>query len=428
MNKQYGFALLIISSLISGNIKAQEAPHGQGSSHSNHRPSGTNSALETFAAVTLSEDLEELPSIFCESVINRLPETEKKRVNFLIDKQKKEEFRGHIILHGPTGSGKSTLAQVILQEIGRPFLIVSGSMIANEFQNSGASGIRRIRDFAIKEKRNLVIDEMDSVAQIKCKKNEYQREDEAPRALWDTLDGLRKKKLLLIGTTNDITGMPNQLQKRLKKYIFEIPYTDQTVLIKDLITSLLTSNNISLDDQQSKESLSKMFKKMAIRDINDILSLAIDNARIENGVDPVLTLADVMTAWQEIKKNEKLMEKTKWDKKETIIFACQIVGGLAAFAAILGVIYSVKHSSKSLEFAQKANTLASENKQIALDVLAHTKETTAKSFEFSQKANETASANKQIALDSLEHSKKAANQQYSFQLLNLLIALSGSES
>lgn len=420
MNKQYAFTLLLLSLLFSQNFWPQEGPRREGSSRPTPQANVSNSALETFAAVTRSEDIEELPTEFCISVINRLPETTKKRIKFLIDEQKKGEFHGNVILHGPTGSGKSTLAQVILQQMNTPFLIVSGSMLANEFQNSGVSGVRRIRDLAIKKKTNLVIDEIDCITQIKNKKN-GQDEDKTPTAVWQTLDALEKHKLLLIGTTNDLSGMPPQLQSRLKKNIFEIPYTDQTALINDLITSLLTCNKINLDEEQSMASFSKMFKKMAIRDINDIVSLAIENVQIENSVDPILTLADVMTAWQEIKKNEKLMLKPKWDTKETIIFACTIAGGMAAIAAIAGTIYTIKHSSKTLEFAQKANTIAN-------DALSHTKETTAKTLEFAKKANEIATENQQITLETFEHSKKAASQQYLLQLLNLIITLSASSA
>lgn len=401
MNKhqQYAFALLFISLLVSQNIYGQERPK-KGPRHSKEAQlaNGTNSALETFGAITLSSELEKFPKEFCTKVINRLPDSTKMRINFLINEQKNGEFRGHIILHGPTGSGKSTSAQVILQLIGKPFFIASGSMIANEFQNSGVSGMRRLQNFAVKNKANIIIDEMDSVAQIKSKKNEYQREDETPKAFWEMLDTLGKHKLLLIGTTNEVTGMPTPLQNRLKKNMFEIPYTDQSELIEELITSVLIKNNTILAGPEVMDTLSKMFRNKAIRDINEIVSLAIEYVLMKNKISPILTLEEVMTAWKEIKKNQKLLAQPKWDAKETTIFVCQILGGIAAVGGVAGVIWAIIHGSSSLEIAQKALKISSDSKQIAFYALEHAKEATTQSMGLARE-------NIKIASESLQFNK-----------------------
>lgn len=125
---------------------------------------------ENFDAVTFSKDLPLLSKEFCDQVISSLPIEVKTRVKRLINaRTRSRALPDAIIFHGPSGSGKSILARVVEQEMEMPFLIVKGSMLANEYVNSGACGLRRIGKLAAKIKGNVIVNEADSMAKKKIK-------------------------------------------------------------------------------------------------------------------------------------------------------------------------------------------------------------------------------------------------------------------
>ena len=98
-------------------------------------------------------------------------------------------------------------------------------MLANEYGNSRAAGIRRIGAMLIEKKGNLMIDEIDRLAIKKQKQDGKEREgsDDAPEALWQLMDDMERNHLLFIGTSNCLENFPVQLQGRFETCLYDIP-------------------------------------------------------------------------------------------------------------------------------------------------------------------------------------------------------------
>ncbi len=347
-------------------IAAQEKPerpmpNGMGSSRSG-QTSLFDLERESLAAVTYSTDLEKIPKEYCDQVISNLPGDVKERVERLIDPRRRARTRALpdcMIFYGPTGSGKSTLAHVVLQQMDMPFMVVKGSQLESEYANSGKSSLRRIGNIAARAKANLVVDEVDKLARKKSKKSENQAEDETPSALWEMLDVLIKNKLLFIGTSNEITGMPVPLQSRIKGSIFEIPYLKNPDAINSIILTCLQGEQV--DSQKTIQKLITHVKGRSNRDINKLVVLALGWAGDRNVDTPVITLADFMKALNELKKDEKLTEKTEWDKKEVFTYTVQTIGAIANIVGIINTIFSIKNGLESLRLAREGIRLSKES-------------------------------------------------------------------
>ena len=442
MHKQYAFAL---SLLFSFNIFSQEGPGKPSSSRSS---SPYDLQRESLQAVILSTDLEPMPNEFCKSVITNAPDRARRKITLLTNPALREHmFPNLMLLHGPTGSGKTTLGIAIAQEIGLPFILVRGSMLANEYANSASAGLKRIESLAtnMEEGTTIVVDEMDPLTKPK-RKNNNQYDNETPQAFWQMLDMIRNKKLFLIGTTNDISGMPEPMQNRFKGYLFEIPYRDNSSLflhlmqaslnnkvtsgmqtpfkkanrvlkrcskrVLDAITpklkdeaKLIDSINMALngksliDEKETLKDLIKILKGFSNREINTIISLAHEHALEQNLSKPILTLSDFNVAINYLEQDGKALSKRDWDRKEIFTYSVQTIGALAALAAIIHIAHSIKNSNESLALAIRNSdyNIFNGDRMHTLGV-----------------------ANQNIAIAGMEQAKKIADDSKDFQLRLLL--------
>ena len=320
MHKQSAFALTL---LFSFNIFSQEGP-GNPDSSKEHYSSLYELQRESFEAVRFSKDLKPLSKKFCKDVIAHAPIDARDEIKDILDQASQGSFfSNYLIFHGPTGSGKSTLGHVIAQETGLPFMIVNGSMLANEYANSASAGLKRIGILARKIRAIIVMDEMDSVTKKKNKRNKYQSDDETSKVFWELLGNIKSDSLLFIGTTNDLKGMPLALQDRLKTYLYEIPYLNEQSAITNIIETSLNGRLVA-DAQKSIKKLSRILIGIPTRDIDAIVSLAYRYARNKNRQSPIIVFADFEAALQKLKADEKLLSKSEWDKKEISIIVFKL--------------------------------------------------------------------------------------------------------
>lgn len=367
MNKQYAFALLFIFLLVSKNTYAQEEPKGQGSSREGHA-TPLDLERETLNAITFSEKLKPLSDTFCNNVISAAPEELQEDLKLYFDSSIKDSMLPScIILHGPTGSGKSTLAEVIAQNMKMPFCIVKGSQVANEYVNSGKSGLRRIGVLAAEGRRNVIIDEFDTLAEKIEKDVEQQTSDQTCIAFWEMIDTLEANQLLFIGTTNDLRGMPEQLKSRLRGDYYEIPYQNDKMIVTSIINTSLRST--PLDTETTKNAIIDAVQGMSTRDIKKLMRLADRYARRKNHTAPIITLSNFDMARKKIRANKKIDSKLKWDGKKVFHYSVQSIGALAAVTGIIATIYSAKIATENLRLTKSTiafNTLATlKNLQLA---------------------------------------------------------------
>lgn len=170
-----------------------------------------------------------------ESILNECP----KRIMTIIDRfklarrnpnQKNILTTDRLLLVGPPGVGKTDLAKTIAYEIDRPYLFVQCSLLATEYQNSGAQNIKRTIE-TIKECNQPYVVILDEIHCLIDKKKNDQRSDQDPAvALWQIIDECaHHNNILFIGTTNTLDNMPEALKSRFSNAIIEVslPGNDQ---------------------------------------------------------------------------------------------------------------------------------------------------------------------------------------------------------
>ena len=341
---------------------------------------------ETFDAVVFSKDLEPLPLGFCKNVLESAPQEVQDDVKLLLNpKTRSKVLPCSLIFFGPPGSGKTTLARVIAQEMNVPFVIVKASQLHSEYANSGTAGLKRVSNLITKLRGTLIIDEMDSVTKRKDSKDHSRTEDETPRSFWLLLDDLREKKLLFIGTTNDISGMPPQLQNRLSGFIYEIPYLHDPALIQKVIER--SQGEAILDSEVTLKKIIRQVRGISNREIDKLIYLALKNALQKNPTAPVITFSDFQEALSRWRKDKKALKATPWDKKEIFNYTTQTISAISSIMSILNGLHSMTISSTSLRLAQsvaqfnemnanRTYNLGVESKEIAQESLDHTEQAT----------------------------------------------------
>ncbi|GMU19823.1 MAG: hypothetical protein AMXMBFR12_10140 [Candidatus Babeliales bacterium] len=129
-----------------------------------------------------------------------------------------------ILLVGAPGVGKSTLARLMAQELGRELIFVKAPMLGTEYQNSEIVNLTQIFEAAFTATRAviLVLDEINILAEPR--KNQGNNDASVASALWLLLDKcLDYPHILVVGTCNDATKIPDQLKDRFLGNILYIP-------------------------------------------------------------------------------------------------------------------------------------------------------------------------------------------------------------
>lgn len=187
---------------------------------------------------------------------------------------------------GPPGTGKTTLAQAVAQKAGWKSVVIQVPELANEYQNSAASGLKRIIDPLItaKEPCVIVLDELTHITDNY--KQKYNYNNDAAAAVWSLLDKCKEQEhIIVIATSNDISDLPPQMKSRFNKSgIIEITLPDYTArgyllcyLLRDFINT-----KTSYDMGSYVRYLAKVTEGKSFRDIMDFCEEAAYNAEIKN--------------------------------------------------------------------------------------------------------------------------------------------------
>ncbi len=161
----------------------------------------------------------------------------KKTKQLGIDKQP------HTILYGPPGTGKTLMAQAMAGELGVPFLLVDGSVLADSLLGNSSKNVKRVLDEACDiydktGKRPLVIcDEIDSFL-VKKKNggrgNTDKEHNNMVNHFLSRVGGIADEgKFVFLGTLNDLSALEAAAIRpgRLGKHIY-IGLPDEDALLK----------------------------------------------------------------------------------------------------------------------------------------------------------------------------------------------------
>ena len=175
---------------------------------------------------------------------------------------------------GPPGSGKTTLAQAIAQKAGWDSVVISVPELANEYQNSAASGLKRIIDPLITAKKKCVIilDELTHITDNY--KKAYNYNNDAAAAVWSLLDRCKEHEhIIVIATSNDISDLPPQMKSRFNGTgIIEI--STPSFQAREMLVCHLFQDLISKSSQNDMNYFINLINKMDGKSFRDIMDFA----------------------------------------------------------------------------------------------------------------------------------------------------------
>lgn len=227
-----------------------------------------------------------------------------------------------LLLVGPPGVGKSDLAKAIAQAIGRPFIFLQSSLLANEYQNSGAQNLKRTIQ-EIKESNIpyvVILDEIHCL--IDKKKNEQKADADTSVALWQLIDDCSNhKNILFIGTTNSLKNIPEALQNRFTNCIVEVGLPG--LMQREKIINFYMGNTV---DQNLLKKIAQQTNGFSARELKELTREMVAHATLKNVFN--VSYDDFQCSRREIINNRNLF-KQPW--KEAITEYCKNNGlGLAS--------------------------------------------------------------------------------------------------
>ena len=152
-----------------------------------------------------------------------------------------------LLLVGPPGVGKTTLAKAIAFASNRTVLSIDAPFVANEYKNSGAQNLMHIFQDVLSSGQPTVIIIDEFTCLTDRHKDPHNPEVNIAEALWLCLDACKNNpEILIIGTTNDATQMPEQLKSRFDGCVVEIPLGDTPATRKLIINHHLETWDHSL--------------------------------------------------------------------------------------------------------------------------------------------------------------------------------------
>lgn len=163
------------------------------------------------------------------NIVAIIKEAQSRRGTFYETDYYRTIMPSRILFVGAPGVGKSTLARLMAYELKRELIFIRAPMLGTEYQNSEIVNLTQIFEAAFTATSNviLVLDEINILAEPR--KNQMQHDASVASALWLLLDKcLEYPHILVVGTCNDATKIPDQLKDRFLGNIIYIPAsTDQ---------------------------------------------------------------------------------------------------------------------------------------------------------------------------------------------------------
>ena len=261
-----------------------------------------------------------------------------------------------LLLVGPPGVGKSTLAQVVADRLERPFYFIRMPMLGNEFRNSEAANLNRLMSQLIKSDTPCVIilDEINIFAERKV--GVLGEDNSAGSMLWLLLDKCATNpNVLVIGTANDVSKLPEQLKDRFEGNVIEIVKNDWHDRYFVLDYYLSKTEHFCTDKYLI--SLAKKTEEFSPRQLEALVKSAQQQRFIISGSIDFLSEKEIESAYKKMLLNSRVLKsKLKFDWKNWLkehaaviqsisssLHVATIITGLG-FATFIGVNSLIKNN------------------------------------------------------------------------------------
>lgn len=222
----------------------------------------------------------------------------------------KKAIPSRILFVGAPGVGKSTLARVMAQLLNRELIFVRAPMLGTEYQNSEIVNLTQVFEAAFTATKNvlIVLDEINILAEPR--KNHMHGDLSIGATLWLLLDKCAEyPHILVVGTCNDATKLPDQLKDRFMGNIIEIIKSNQLERYRMLKYYRDQYQILCIDDLLF--SFAKKTEGFSARQLEALLIKAYQISVIESVCGSIVSKKHLDKAYARMIFDSKLMENKK---------------------------------------------------------------------------------------------------------------------
>lgn len=266
--------------------------------------------------------------------------------------QKLMPFR--ILFVGAPGVGKTTLACLLAQLLNRELIFVRAPMLGTEYQNSEIVNLTQIFEAAFTASRNvvLVLDEINILAE--ARKNHTSEDRSIASVLWLLLDKCAKyPHILVVGTCNDASKLPEQLKDRFLGNIIRILVTDENSRF-NTIKAFCDVHGLWVEESVLR-SFAKQTTGFSMRQLEALISLAHRIAFCQRPGHLLLGSDHLDEALRRFRRDSTILNSRKsqllsWMQEYSYVLPYITLGTQALAIAGTAIYYLFLQNSKPLNY------------------------------------------------------------------------------
>jgi SpoVK/Ycf46/Vps4 family AAA+-type ATPase len=161
--------------------------------------------------------------------------------------------RQRLLLHGPPGCGKTSVASGLARELGVPLATVRVDSIMSSYLGETAGNLRRVFDYAARERVVLLFDEFDAVGKERDDPSDHGELRRVVNAVLQMMEGYVGPSLV-VAATNHPGTLDSAVWRRFDE-VFEVPMPSVPQLQRVMSRILLGHSDSTVDLRQTAEGL-----------------------------------------------------------------------------------------------------------------------------------------------------------------------------